>query len=412
MKTKRFKIGLTWQMIIAMALGIGLGILFRENASHVKVLGDIFLKLIQMSVVILIMGAVVEAVGKLKPAELGKMGLRILFWFTVSTLIAACIGFGLGFLFQPGVHVSLPLGDAPLAEKQSVSELLLSFFPSNIIGAMGDGNIIQVIVFSMLFGVGLSAWREKKGGSRMLVALEEFNAVIIEMITRIMKIAPIGIGALMAATTGSIGMKVLLPLLGFLLVFGVGALIHLAFCIAFTAMYCRVGIPKILKGILRMTVVAVTTTSSAVTLPTKMKDSEQKLGVSKRVSDLVNPLGMTLNSNGLAMFLSLSMITIAQIYGIEITLPFMIKTVLLASLACLGTVVVPGGGIVALTVVVPALGLPPQSIAILAGIDWFSGMFRTVLNVDIDALASMLIAKSVKELDYGILRGEKGDRRE
>jgi Na+/H+-dicarboxylate symporter len=112
---------------------------------------------------------------------------------------------------------------------------------------------------------------------------------------------------------------------------------------------------------------------------------------------------MTLNSNGLAMFLSLSMITIAQLYGIEVTVAFMVKTVLLASLACLGTVVVPGGGIVALTVVVPALGLPAQSIAILAGIDWFSGMFRTLLNVDIDALASMLIAKSVGELDRTVI---------
>ncbi|MDR2487110.1 MAG: dicarboxylate/amino acid:cation symporter, partial [Clostridiales Family XIII bacterium] len=242
MNKKRFRIGLTYQMIIAMAVGIGVGIVFRENAVHVKVLGDIFLKLIQMSVVVLIMGAVIEAVGKLKPSEFGRMGLRILFWFAVSTLIAAGIGFGLGFLFQPGSHVALPMGETPEAVQQSVPELLLSFFPSNIVGAMGEGNVIQVIVFALLFGIGVSVQRERAGSLRILSALEEFNAVIIAMITKIMKIAPIGIGALMAATTGGTGLKVLLPLLGFLLVFGGGALLHLALCVVFTSLYCKVGI--------------------------------------------------------------------------------------------------------------------------------------------------------------------------
>ncbi len=138
-----------------------------------------------------------------------------------------------------------------------------------------------------------------------------------------------------------------------------------------------------------------------------MEDSEIKLGVSKRISRLVNPLGMALNSNGLSLYLSLACITLAQFFGMEMSMIELVRIVVLSTLACLGTVVVPGGGLVALATVLPAMGLPPESIALLAGIDWFSGMFRTVLNVDSDALVAMIIAVDEKELDYDIFNGKK-----
>lgn len=179
--------------------------------------------------------------------------------------------------------------------------------------------------------------------------------------------------------------------------------IHLIITILFLSIYCKANPFIIAKKLTNMSVMAFNTTSSAVTLPVKMKDCEEKIGVSSRISNLVNPLAMTLNSNGLAMFLTIACITVAQIYNIELDLATIIRVVTLSTLACLGTVVVPGGGLVALTIVIPSIGLPLEGVILLSGIDWLSGMFRTVLNVDVDALVAMLIAKDAKELNYDIL---------
>lgn len=409
-KTKK-RISLTNQIIAAMVLGIIAGLIGGKAIAPVEVVGNIFLRLIQMSVIVLIMGAVIEAVGRLEVSELGNLGVKILILFGVSTIIAAAIGCIFGMVLQPGrgVLIETDLNAAAFAAKEmSLQDMLLSFAPNNIVNAMTEGNMIQVIVFAILFGIGTSIMKGKKGSSRILDLLEEVNGILIEMVSKIMIFAPIGIGALIAATVGKSGVGILLPLIKFLLILAVGTFLHLAFCVAVTAAYCKTGFFNLSRKIANMTVVAFTTTSSAVTLPVKMKDSEEKLGVSKRISDLVNPLGMSLNSNGLAMFLSLAVVTIAQIYGQEVTIEMLLKIVILASLACLGTVVVPGGGIVALTIVVPSLGLPLGGIAIMAGIDWFSGMFRTILNVDVDALAAMMIAKSAGELDDNILNNHTG----
>ncbi|WP_212380431.1 dicarboxylate/amino acid:cation symporter [Alkaliphilus sp. B6464] len=401
------KLSMIKQILISMVIGIIAGILLGENARSLKIIGDIFLRLIQMSVVILIMGAVIEAVGNLDTKDLGRLGIKMIFWFMFFTTIAATIGIGLGLLLKPGAGVLFE-ASGPVVEQptQELSQIIVDFFPTNIINSMASGNMIQVIVFAVLFGTTLSTLREKNMTNMILDWVKDLNVVIINMISKIMVIAPIGIGALLAYTTGTMGIGVILPLMKFLIVFGIGTIIHLFISVIFTAIYCKTSPIRIARKLTNMTVMAFTTTSSAVTLPIKMKDSETKLGVSSRISNLVNPLAMTLNSNGLSMFLTLACITVAQIYKIEIDIPSIIKIVTLSTLACLGTVVVPGGGLVALAIVMPSIGLPLEGIVLISGIDWFSGMFRTVLNVDTDALISMLMAKDTKELNYDILNSD------
>lgn len=404
---KKMKFTMTNQIMIAVAVGMITGIIFGKNISQIKLLGDIFLRLIQMAVVVMIMGAVIEAVGSLEPQELGKLGVKILFWFSITTVIAAAIGIGLGWLLKPGQGVEMAYAEQITAPKsERLYQIILDFFPENIVQSMAESNMIQAIVFSILFGVALSTVNKEGAGYRVMEIITGFNKVLMQMVKQIMKIAPVGIGSLVAYTIGTAGIGVILPLVKFLGVFALGTGVHLFICIIVTGIYCKTNPVHLIKKMTEMTLVAFTTTSSAVALPVKMKDSEEKLGVSKRISGLVNPLGMTLNSNGLSMFLALSCITIGQIYGVELSFPVLAKVVVLSSLACLGTVVVPGGGIVALTILIPGLGLPVESIALLAGIDWFSGMFRTVLNVDIDALVAVLIAKDAGELDYRILNNK------
>lgn len=403
---KKIKLSMTIQILIAMVLGILLGIVLGEKISGIKLIGDIFLRLIQMSVVLLIAGTVVEALGNLDSRELGKIGIKMFFWFITSTAVAACLGVVLGEIFKPGSGITLVAGnEVVVPATQGLYDMIVNFVPTNIIQAMSEGNMIQVIIFMSLFGIGLSQMKVEKEVSTLLDMVTAFNKVILRLVSIVMKLAPVGICCLIAYTTGTSGIKVLLPLIKFLGVFGLGSIIHLAICIFITAAYCKVNPLRICKNIANMSIIAFTTTSSAISLPVKMEDSESKLGVSKRISRLVNPLGMTLNSNGLAIFLTLACITVAQAFGIEMTMGNIINVAILSTLSCLGTVVVPGGGLVALTIVIPALGLPVEGIALLSGIDWFSGMFRTLLNVDIDALVSMLIAKDTGELDYDIFYG-------
>lgn len=406
---KNFKLSMTNQILIAVVIGVLAGAILGPVATKVKVVGDIFLRLIQMAVVPLIMGAVIEAVGSLDSKEIGKLGGKIVLWFTIGTIVAAAFGIVAGKILKPGLGVDLSLVASEAIEvgvDQSFSDMLVDFFSPNIIKSMANGNMIQIIVFSIMFGYALSIKSSSEYAIKILDFIKSFNVIILGVVETVMITAPIGIGALLASVIGGTGIKVLLPLLKFLVVFGIASFLYLALVIIFVGAYTKTNPIKLAKKLSKMTLMALTTTSSAITLPTKMEDSETKLGVSKRISRLVNPLGMALNSNGLSMFLALTCLTIAQMYSIDLQLVDIVRIVMLSTLACLGTVVVPGGGIVALTIVIPSIGLPAESIALFAGIDWFSGMFRTMLNVDVDALIAMIIAKDENELDYEIFNNE------
>lgn len=405
---KSNKLSMTNQIMIAMIAGMVVGLIIGPSIAPIKVIGDIFLCLIQMSVVVLIMGAVIEAVGSLNPKELGKLGGKIFAWFMGLTALAAALGIGLGYIIKPGSGLNIDMGKSAIAaSEQKITDMIVGFFPSNIIESMAKANMIQVIVFSILFGLSLSIIGKQKKDNVILNFISNFNVAILNVVKMVMKLAPLGIFALLAWVTGTIGLKVIIPLAKFLAAMGIGTIVYMVFLIIMSSTYVKVSPAKLAKKLWKMTVVAFTTTSSAITLPTKMEDSEVKIGVSKRISRLVNPLGMALNSNGLSLYLALACITLAQFYGLDMSIAELIKIVVLSSLSCLGTVVVPGGGLVALAIVLPSMGLPPESIALLAGIDWFSGMFRTVLNVDGDALVSMMIAADEKELDYDIFNDKK-----
>lgn len=398
------KMSMTNQVMFATVLGVVIGFVFRDKIEFLKVVGDLFLRLIQMSVVVLIMGAVVEAVGRLEAKELGKIGLKVFTWFMGSTILAAAIGVLFGLIMKPGVGLVFKEfeGNKIQSSTESLSDIIVDFIPKNIVEAMAQANMIQVIMFSLLFGLALSLIKNEGKNRQLLELIAAFNNVILKMVVLIMKIAPIGVFCLIAPVIGTIGTGVLITLLKFLLTLGISAILFLVIWLIITAIYCKVSLKKLIQNMWQMSLVAFTTTSSAITLPIQIEDCKGKLGISDRITKLVIPLGMTLNSNGLALFLSLSIITFAQFYNIQMGIGELLQAILLSTLACLGTVVVPGGGLVALATVMPMLNLPTESIALLAGIDWFSGMFRTLLNVDADTTVALIIAADEKELDYDV----------
>lgn len=399
------RISLTSQISIGMLVGGFAGLILGPQIAGIQLIGNIFLRLIQMAVVLLIFGAVIEAIGGLAANQLGRLGGKTAGWFLITTLAAAVLGLLIGYLVNPGIGMNLSrvshateIAKAP----SNIDQTILNFFPSNIFDSLAKGNVIQVIIFAILFGIVLNQANKAGTFNQVLSLIKQLNQLTVKLVMLVMRTAPIGIASLMAWVTADSGLKVVLPLLKFLMAFGLGSVVFLTCLFTLISWYAKIPLGGLIKGFSRIILIAFTTTSSAIALPVEMTDAESRLGVSKSISQLVLPLGMALNSNGLAMYLSLACLTLTQLYGISLSFVAMLKIILLSVIACLGTVVVPGGGLVALTIVVPTLGLPTESIAILAGIDWFSGMFRTVLNVVGDTTTAIAIAADEKELNHDI----------
>lgn len=407
---KRFSISLTTQILIATAGGIVFGALVGEWASNLKFIGDIFIRLIQMSVVLLVMSAVASAVGGGDGQDVGKMGFHTFKWIIIFTVISAGLGVALSMLLQPGIGVEIASA-ADIAnssvETGSIQDTILGFVPTNIINSMAEGSMVPCIVFSLFFGVAMGAYAKESGNRNIIEWVQGINGVITNIIKIVMNVAPIGIFCLLANVAGTTGFKVIIPMLKFLLVLLIGDAIQFLLFGPFTAAVTKVNIFKMPKKFAKMSMMAVTTTSGAICLPTKMEDEVTKFGISRKVADFTGPITMSMNSCGAAQCYVAAIFFMAQSTGIQMTPYQMGMAILLSCLMCLGTISVPGGSVIVYTFLATSLGLPLESIAVLIGIDWFAGMFRTLMNVDIDVMIGLLVASKLGELDRDVYDEKK-----
>ena len=407
---KRFSISLTTQILIATAGGIVFGALVGEWASNLKFIGDIFIRLIQMSVVLLVMSAVASAVGGGDGQDVGKMGFHTFKWIIIFTVISAGLGVALSMLLQPGVGVEIASA-ADVAnssvETGSIQDTILGFVPTNIINSMAEGSMVPCIVFSLFFGVAMGAYAKESGNRNIIEWVQGINGVITNIIKIVMNVAPIGIFCLLANVAGTTGFKVIIPMLKFLLVLLIGDAIQFLLFGPFTAALTKVNIFKMPKKFAKMSMMAVTTTSGAICLPTKMEDEVTKFGISRKVADFTGPITMSMNSCGAAQCYVAAIFFMAQSTGIQMTPYQMGMAILLSCLMCLGTISVPGGSVIVYTFLATSLGLPLESIAVLIGIDWFAGMFRTLMNVDVDVMIGLLVASKLGELDRDVYDEKK-----
>lgn len=408
--SRKLPISATTLIMLSMVVGVIFGLVFPGDWPFLKMLGQVFLRLIQMSIILLVAGQIIEAIGGLQMRDLGKIGAKILVVFLISSTIAAIWGIAWSAWLKPGSGVdidSIHAGEAVTeAGSLSVLDTILSFFPVNAIGAMAQGNIMQVIIFALAFGMALSLVNSE-GDMMLMNFVREFNKVIMQIVKLVMKTAPIGVFSLIASSIGAYGVDVVVPLAKYLVVFLISTLTFLAAYIVLVSVISRVNPMRVVHGISRMATMAVATGSSAITLPTAMADTEFRLGVPKKLTQIIMPLGVTLNSNGAAMHMVITLMTISQLYGVEFSFNRLIFMVVLCTFASVANAVVPGAGIVSMTIVVPQMGLPLESVALFAGVEIFVGMMRTINNVSGDALAAMLIAPSEGGIDRDILTGAK-----
>ena len=390
------------RVVIALILGVATGFIVGEQIVAIKWIGDLFIRLIKMLVVPLIFFSLVggvAAIGDLK--KLGAVGGRAMALFMTTAVIAVTLGMTMATIVKPGegLSIDLPPGTAvPEPPDQSLVEMLISMVPENPVMVMAQGQILPVIVFALLFGMALLMTGEE---ARPIVrGVEAASAVMQRMTILIMEFTPFGVFALMAWVAGTFGFDALIPLSKLVLLnyLGCGIILVLVYP-AILRFIAKLPTIDFYRGIIDAQAVAFSTASSNATLPVTLRCVQRNLGVSKSIASFAVALGATVNMNGTAMYLGVIAVFGAQAYGVELTAMSYLMIGLTATLGAIGTAGVPGAGLIMMSLVLSAIGVPLETIAFVAGINHLLDMMRTMTNVTGDAVVSVAVGRMAGEID-------------
>lgn len=362
-------------------------------------IGKIFINLISMLVVpIVLFSIILGTAGLGDPKKLGRIGLKTISYFLMTTGVAIIIGLSLAFLIKPGLMGEFDTGSAEFKAEEAppISETFLNLIPTNPFEALTAGNMLQVIVFSIFIGLALTALGEKTKGVRELI--EQGNDIMMYLVELVMKFAPYGTFGLIATAIGSQGLSAIKAMGVYMLVVVLALILHAVFTYGSTVYFLGGRNPiEFFKGFSPAMGIAFSTSSSSATLPVSMETAQKNLNVPKSVSSFVQPLGATINMDGTAIMQGVATLFIAQVYGVDLTLGEIATVVLTAVLASIGTAGVPGVGLIMLAMVLQSVGLPVEGIGLILGIDRLLDMARTSVNITGDAACAVIIAESEKK---------------
>ena len=419
---KRFAVPLHTQILLGLVLGAACGglvnlagdaVWIARVSDYVRPLGSLFIRLITMIAAPLVLSSLIVGASSIsEPSKLGRIGLKTVALYLSTTALAITIGLALAALLKPGAglpqetsadllarYQNQTITPLERAENLSPMDRLLSLVPANPFEALATGNMLQIVFFALLAGIALTLIPREKA-EPVIRFFDGFTDVLIKIVDLVMRLAPLGVFALVMAVTAEFGFAILgalgwnagVVILGLLLhLFGVYGLILR------TLVGRRMPLMRFYRAMSPVHLVAFSSSSSAATLPINM-ETAQRLGVSERVTAFVLPLGATVNMDGTALYQGVAAAFIAQVYGLPLTLMDQVEIVLMATLASIGTAAVPGAGIVMLVMVLKAIGVPVDGIALIVGIDRLLDMCRTVVNVTGDAVVAVVVAASEGEL--------------
>ena len=406
------KMPLWGKIALGLILGVVTGAVFGKGAVQLQPLGDMFINAIKMLIVPLIFSSLIAGMTSLKDLKkLGRIGGKTVLIFLVTSVLAIVLGILLSNIIRPGVGVSLAGATRemnlphPSSQDSPLKTTLMNLIPSNPIKAMADGNVLQIIVFAILFGVTINLVGDQ--GKPVQKFFESLAEIMYKMTGIIMEVAPIGVFALMAAVVGQYGLEFLLPLVKVVLTMYFISLVHIVVVFGGALiLVARLNPIRFLKGFLDAIVLAYSTSSSSAALPVSMRCCQENLGVPEDAASLVLPLGATINMNGTAIYQGICAVFLAQAYGIELSLANYATMIMTAILASVGTAGIPGAGLIMLSMVLSSVGIPLEGIALVAGIDRILDMVRSTVNVTGDALAAVLVSTSENELDLTCYNGK------
>ncbi|WP_339878836.1 dicarboxylate/amino acid:cation symporter [Pseudidiomarina gelatinasegens] len=425
MSENKKKLSLTSRIVIGMVAGIVLGILLKAlfpDSTIVEgyltkgifyVVGQIFIASLQMLVVPLVFVSLVVGTCSLSdPSKLGRLGGKAVGLYLITTAIAITFAIAMAVLVQPGTGLELAT-DATYEPTQapSLAQVIIDLFPTNPFNAFANGNMLQIIVFALLFGIAMAL--VGKAGERVKTLFDDFNEVIMKLVIILMNIAPYGVFALMAK---------LFAETSFDTIFSLGKYFLLVLFVLIA--HALITYPIILKGLSGMSpkiflrkmrevqIFGFSTASSNATMPVTLETVTKRLGVHNSVGSFTVPLGATINMDGTAIMQGVATVFIAQVYLVDLSIADYLMVVLTATLASVGTAGVPGVGMIMLAMVLGQVGLPVEGIGLIIGVDRLLDMTRTAVNVTGDAMVSVVVAKSEGALDEDVFNDAKADLKE
>lgn len=413
-----------WQKIlIGLVLGVVVGLAanllalewLQTALDWIEPIGTLFIRLITMIVVPLVVASLLVGTASLGDIrKLGRIGGKTVAYYMLTTAAAVTIGLILSNIVEPGSRIDPATRDRlstafsdqaagavrTAAEKPTVTETLLGMVPTNPLGAAANGELLSLIVFTIIFGAAVSLIAEPRKRA-LLTFFEAVNDAVMVVIDWVMKLAPYAVFALIASVVASFGLDLLKSLLVYALTVVAGLLLH-AFGVysILVRVLAKLSPRDFFRRIAKVQLVAFSTSSSNATLPVTMETAEEDLGVSKEVSSFVLPLGATVNMDGTALYQAVAVMFIAQIYGVPMDLMAQLTIVLTATLASIGTAGVPSAGIIMLILVLQSVGLGAHTqagIALILGVDRILDMMRTAVNVTGDLTAATFVARSEGE---------------
>jgi Na+/H+-dicarboxylate symporter len=384
----------------------------KTPAIWIKWLGDIFIRLLNLVAVPLVLASLIAGAASLGDIKkFARIGTKTLTYFLSTTAFAVVIGLVLANIIRPGERMDentknnlLQTYAGDTQEKIGTElefdavNMIVEMVPKNPFAALSQGEMLQIVFFAIFFGMVLT-FADKEKSKVMFVFFDSLSEIMIKMIDIIMKFAPIGVFALIAATVSEFGFNILETLLWYAVTVVLGLILQTVFVYAgLIKIFTKMSVRKFFKGLRPMQLVAFSTSSSAATLPVNMECCQENLGVSKSITSFVLPLGATVNMDGTALYQGVATVFIAQVYGMDLSLAQQITIVFMAVLASIGTAPVPGVGLIMLIIILKSVGVPEQGIALILGIDRILDMCRTITNVTGDAAGAVIVAHSEKEL--------------
>jgi Na+/H+-dicarboxylate symporter len=430
MTTHKNKMTLTSRILIGMALGAVIGYLlqmlmpkggdfilplgFTELSFRhffvdgvFRVGGDIFVASLRMLVVPLVFVSLICGTCSLKDTtKLGRIGGKTIAIYLLTTAIAISLAMSLALLVDPGVGVNMS-ADTTFESRQapSLADVIIQMFPTNPFAAFAQGNMLQVIVFALLFGISIAL--SGKAGERIAALFEDLNIVVMRLVTILMNIAPYGVFCLMAKLFTDLSLDTFGNLAKYFLVVLFALLIHaLIVYPVFLRVFAQLSPIPFLKKMRDTVLFAFSTSSSNATIPVTLEGATKKMGVHNSIASFTVPLGATINMDGTAIMQGVATVFIAQVFNVDLSVTDYLMVILTATLASVGTAGVPGVGLIMLAMVLDQVGLPVEGIGLIIGVDRLLDMTRTAVNVTGDTMVTVLVGKMEGQFDIATYEDE------
>ena len=377
-------------------------------ATTIKPVGTLFVRLLTFIAIPLVLASLTVGAASLKDIKkIGRIGGKTLLYYCMTIVFAITIGLLSVNLVKPGARLSPDARERlsteyqeeiskKIQEKESVNliDTIINIVPTNPIRALANGDMLAIVFFAITLGITLTMVSEARAAP-VISFFSGLSDAMIALVELVMKLAPYGVFALIAAVVADFGFDILQTLAWYAGTVVVALLVHQFFVLgSIVRLFSRISPFKFFKAMQDPMLIAFTTSSSAATLPVNMETCEKKLGVPKEITSFVLPLGATINMDGTALYQAVAAMFIAQVYGIDVGISGQLTILLTSLLASIGTAPVPGVGIIMLVIVLRSVGIPEEGVALILGIDRFLDMCRTVPNITGDAVVSTIIARS------------------